>query len=117
MRALIRIAILLLLANGLYRFVPPYFHHHQFESALKDLSQRWGTPSDAEVLQHVLTTAADHKVPITHDHVSIQRQGDHIYIDVDYTVPVEFVPSVRRNVGFKTHVDAWRLETRNLPKR
>ena len=115
MRALIRIAILLLLAHGLYRFVPPYFHHHQFESALKDLSTRWGTPNDEEVMQHVLTTAAEHQVPITRDHVSVQRQQNHILIDIDYTVPVEFIPSVRRDVGFKTHVDAWRLETRNTP--
>ena len=115
MRALLRILVLLLLVHGLYRFVPPYFHHNQFESALKDLSQRWGQPNDEEVMQHVLTTAGENSVPITRDHVSIQRQRDHILIDVDYTLPIEFLPSYKRDVAFKTHVNAWRLEPPKNP--
>ena len=110
MRAFLRIAILLLLAHGLYRFVPPYFHHNQFQTALKDLTQQWGQPNDEEVMQHVLTLAAEHSVPITRDHVSINRQRDHILIDVDYTLPIEFLPSYKRDVAFRTHVNAWRLE-------
>ena len=110
MRALLKIAILLLVANALFRFVPPYWHHNQFESALKDLSQTWGTPNDEEVMQHVLTTAEEHKIPITREHVTVERKGEHILIDVAYALPIEWVPTVKRDWAFTTHVNAWRLE-------
>ena len=110
MRALFRIAILLLVANALFRFVPPYWHHNQFESALKDRSQRWGQPNDEEVMQHVLAAAEANSVPITRDHVTVRRQTEHILVDVEYALPIEWFPSFKRDWEFKTHINAWRLE-------
>jgi hypothetical protein len=110
MRALFRIAILLLVAHALFRFVPPYWHHNQFQSALKDASQVWGQPTDEEVMEHVLTTAAENDVPITRDHVSVRRQQNYILVDVEYTLPIEWVPTYKKDWPFKAHLNAWRLE-------
>ena len=110
MRALLRIAILLLVAHGLFRFVPPYWHHNQFESAIKKVAQEWGQPTDEEVMQYVLTAAAENDVPITRDHVSVRRQGEHTLVDVEYTLPIEWLPSYKRDWDFKAHLNAWRLE-------
>ena len=110
MRALFRIAILLLVAHALFRFVPPYWRHNQFQSALKEVAQQWGQPHDEEVMQHVLTTAAEHDVPITRDHVSVRRQAERILVDVEYSLPIEWIPSYKKQWDFKAHVNAWRLE-------
>ena len=117
MRTVLKIAILLLVAHALFRFIPPYWHHHQFEAALRDVSQRWGQPHDEEVMQHVLTTAEAHSVPITREHVTVRRQGDRILVDVAYALPIEWVPSYKRDWDFKTHINAWRLEPPRLPGR
>ena len=112
MRTLLRLAILFLVAYALFKFVPPYWHHHQFEAALKDVSQRWGEPSDEEVMQKVLTIAEENRVPITREHVTVTRQQQHILVDVAYSLPIEFVPTVKRDWAFETHVDAWRVQVK-----
>jgi hypothetical protein len=117
MRAVLKIAILLLVAHALFRFIPPYWHHHQFEAALRDVSQRWGQPHDEEVMQHVLTAAEQHSVPITREHVAVRRQGDHILVDVAYSLPIEWVPSYKTDMEFKYHLNAWRLEPPKIPGR
>ena len=110
MKTLFRLAILLLFANAMFHFVPPYWHHQQFQRELKDISQQWGEPTNEEVMQYVLATAEKHKVPITGEQVSLQRGNGHILIELAYEVPIQWVPSVRRPWPFTTRLDVWRLE-------
>ena len=117
MRGLLKFAILLLVVHALFRFVPPYFHHNQFTAALKNVTQSWGQPQDEEVMQYVLTAAAENSVPITSEHVSVTRQGQHILVDVAYTLPIEWLPGFKRDWQFETHVNAWRLEPPKVPGR
>lgn len=117
MRALLKIAILLLIVHALFRFVPPYVHHNQFSTALKNVAQSWGQPQDEEVMQHVLNTAAEHSVPITSENVTVTRQTQHILVDVAYTLPIEWIPGFKRDWQFETHVNAWRLEPPKAPGR
>ena len=50
MKTLFKLAILFLIAHALFRFVPPYWHHQQFKTALTELSQQWGEPTDEDVM-------------------------------------------------------------------
>ena len=36
LRNLVRLAVFLLIANALYRFVPVYMHHYQFKDAVAE---------------------------------------------------------------------------------
>ena len=114
-RTIFKFAIFLLIVHALVRFVPPYWRHHQFERALKDASLAWNRPDDEDVVQSVLTLAAGHDVPIGREHISIRRAPEHLYLDIAYSVPVEWIPSNPQPWRFTTHVDAWVLRPPNVP--
>lgn len=109
MRTLFRLAILFFVAHALFRFVPPYWHHHQFKSSITELSETWGDPTDEEVMQHVLAAAAQHQVPITREHVTVRRVSEHVLVDLAYEVPIEWVPTVKKPWEFDLHLDVWKV--------
>jgi hypothetical protein len=117
LRTLFKLAILLLAAHALFRFVPPYWNHHQFEQDLKTVSEQWGDPQDEEVMQHVLATAEKHSVPITREHVTITRAREHILINVAYALPIEWVPTVKKPWDFTTKIDVWKFGGGSKPRR
>ena len=117
MRTLFKLGVLLLIAHALFRFIPPYWHHNQFENELNALSLEWGAPNDEEVMQHVLATAAKHEVPITREHVSVQRVRDHVLIQVAYAVPIEWLPTVHKPWEFTTSLDVWKIDPPRIPGR
>ena len=109
MKTLFKLAILFLIAHALFRLDLPYWHHNQFESALSELSQQWGEPTDEEVMEHVLATAARHNVPITREHVTVRRVREHILVDLAYAVPIEWLPTMKKPWEFEYHLDAWKV--------
>jgi len=115
-KGLFKLAIFLLLANALFRFTPPYWRHHQFESAVKDASFQWRELKDDAVIAQVLSHAAQHHVPIGREHIEIRRVQDHLYLDVAYDVPLELIPSRRRPWRFDVKVDAWVLRAFTAPR-
>ncbi len=96
MKSLFKLAILLLLANGLFRFSVPYWHHHQFESALKGRILFWRDSSDETILTEVLDFAAENSVPVGREQIDLRRENEHLFLNVGYTLPIEFVPTVIR---------------------
>lgn len=117
MRTLFRIVVILLMAHAIYRFLPPYYHDERFGTELKDTAPFWRELSDAEVTQRVLDLAAKHKVPITEQHVTVsQAVRDHILIDIEYEVPVEWLPGFKKPWKFSQHHDAWAIGIKKLPK-
>lgn len=116
-KGLFKLAVLLLLANALFRFTPAYWRHHQFEAAVKDASLQWRGLKDDAVIAQVLSQAAQHDVPIGREHIEIRRVKDHLYLDVAYDVPLELIPARRRPWRFDVNVDAWLLRPPTAPLR
>lgn len=58
---------------------------------MDEMARRAGVNTTAEdVKKAILTRAAELKLPVDKDDVSVVRQGDRIRMRVEYTVPVEF---------------------------
>src|SRR5215210_3319229 len=106
MKLLFKLAIILLVANALFRFVPPYWRNHEFESDVKHASLRWRNSPDGAVMDDVLSLAANHNVPIGKENVNIRRVKEHLYLTVAYDVPIELLPSMSRAWRFDANVDA-----------
>lgn len=109
MKTLFKLAIALLVAHALVRFVPPYWNFTQFRWALKENASQWREHSDQTITEEVLQLARKHKVPITGQHVQVRREGDHLFVDVAYTDQIEFIPTMKRDWRFAADVDAWTL--------
>jgi hypothetical protein len=115
LKTLFKLALALLVAHALVRFVPPYWNFTQFRWALKENAAQWREHNDQRVTEEVLQLARTHKVPISADHVQVRREGDHLFVDVAYTDQIEFIPSMKRDWRFAAQVDAWTLGGLKLP--
>ena len=104
MKTLFKLAIVALLAHGLVRFGVPYWHHQEFASAVKGRAFDWRDSSDETILLEVLDLAAQSSVPIGREQVSLRREEGRVFVDVAYTLPIEFIPTFRRPWTFNLSV-------------
>ena len=116
MKFLIKLAVLLLIAHALVRFVPPYWNHTQFERELKDSSIAWRDYSDAEVRELVLAMAQQREVPVDRQQVAVRRERDHLFIDLAYSRALALVPGSRYTWDYESKIDTWML-TPQSPRR
>ena len=115
MKTLFKLAILLLVAHALFRFVPPYWNFTQFKSMLKEQAVAWHQQSEPQVVDEVLRLAQANDVPLAAENVRVKRQQDRLFIDVSYDAPIEILPSVRRTWTFATSVEAWTMAPVKTP--
>jgi hypothetical protein len=108
-RGLFKLAIFLLAAHALFRFVPPYWNHTRFASELDERALTWNQDSEPEVLEHVLGIARTHAVPIGPEHVAVRRERDRLFVDVLYSRRIELLPSWKYEWVFESNVDALML--------
>ncbi len=109
MKFLIKLAVFVLIANALFRFVPPYWDHTQFERELKDSSIAWRDYSDAEVRELVLVMAQKHDVPVEREQVAVRRERDHLFIDLAYSRALALVPGSKYTWDYESKIDTWML--------
>ena len=109
LRNLVRIAVLLLLAHALYRFVPVYMHYQQFKDAVAEAALFSKDRSEAEIIDRVMELAARYRVPIERDAVQVTRDERKTYINVMYDEQIEWVPSYKRRMPFTIEVEGWHV--------
>ena len=109
MKFLIKLVVFLLVANALYRFVPPYWDHTQFVQELKETSIGWRDSSDDEVRGLVLAMAQARGLPVAREQVNVRRERDRLFIDLAYSRPMELIPGSKYTWEFDSKVDTWML--------
>lgn len=109
MKFLIKLAVFLLVAHALFRFVPPYWSHTQFEGDLEESSITWRDYSDAEVRELVLAMAQGHGIPVTREQIAVRRERDHLFVDLSYSRRMELIPGSKYIWNFDTNLDTWML--------
>lgn len=105
-RKLVNLAILLLIANALYQFVPPYLHYQQFKDDLRDVALFSNRAPDATLIDQVLKKADERGVPVERDDIEIRHDTRNIYIDVAWSQVIDFAPFYSRPWDFTVHVEA-----------
>jgi hypothetical protein len=109
LRNLIRLAVLLLIANALYRFVPVYVHYHQFKDAVQEAALFARDRSDSDITDRVMTLAERYNIPIQREAVQVSRDKQLTYINIMYEEQIEWVPSYRRPMPFTIAVEGWHV--------
>jgi hypothetical protein len=105
---LLGLLILAALGYAIYQFAPPYISHYQLQDAMKEIA----TLSAAGVLPHkgnasnrsigtiseiqeaVLVKARELEVPLEKGSILVRREGDVVFISVNYTVPMNLLFTV-----------------------
>jgi hypothetical protein len=105
-RKLVNLAILLLIANALYQFVPPYLKYQQFKDDVRDVALFSNRAPDAAIVDRVLQRAEERDIPIGRDDVAIRHDQRNIYIDVAWVQDIAFAPFYTKPWEFDVHAEA-----------
>ena len=108
LRNLIRLAVFLLIANALYRFVPVYMHHYQFKDAVADAARFSKDLPDSELIDRVMILSERYQIPLSREAVEVTRDRQRTYINLVYEEQIEWIPSVKRRMPFNISVEGWR---------
>jgi hypothetical protein len=113
LRNLIRLAVVLLIANALYRSVPVYIHYYQFKDAVQEVALFAKDRTDIELVDRVMALAEQYQVPIERDAVQVSRDKLKTYITLQYEQPIEWVPTYKRAMPFSVAVEGWHVRPTN----
>jgi hypothetical protein len=107
-RKLVKLAIVLLIANALYQFVPPYMHYVQFKDAVREVALFSKDVPDDVLRDRLATLAEKYDVPIEPASIDITHQAAHIEIDASYVQVIQFMPGYSYPWQFDVRADAVR---------
>lgn len=106
MKTVLKVLIAVALLNAVIRGADSVWSYYKF----KDETQRmllFGSSSTTEELQsQILSAAADLKIPLTAERLSVRRDGRRSVAEASYTQPVEFFPKYLYPIEFSFVVDA-----------
>jgi hypothetical protein len=91
-RKLVKLAIFLLIANAVYRIIPPTLHYYKFKDAVQELALFSQKTSDAELIDRVMALADENHVPLDRDYVQVRRSNNQLLIAVSYVESMDVLP-------------------------
>ena len=109
LRNLVRLAVLLLIAHALYRFVPIYAHSHQFKDAVAEAALFSKDRSEHEIIERVMELAAQYQIPLEREAVQVTKDRSKTYINLVYEEQIEWVPGYSRPMPFNVAVEGWHV--------
>jgi hypothetical protein len=109
LRKLVNLAIVLLVINALYQFVPAYVRYVQFKDAVKEVAIFSRDVPDAALADRILSLAEEHRIPIDRDGIQIRHEMTRLAIDASYVQIIRFVPGFEYPWNFEVTAEALRL--------
>jgi hypothetical protein len=78
-----------------FQIIPPELSNYSFQDDLKNIAMVGGSnphQSEQDLVEQVMRKAQEHQIPLTPEHVTVQRIGTPgapaVYVAADYSVPV-----------------------------
>ena len=109
LRNLIRLAVLLLIAHALYRFVPVYLHYYQFKDAVAEAALFSKDRPENELVDRVMALAERYQIPLEREAVQVSKDRQLTYVTLMYEEQIEWVPSYKRPMPFTISVEGWHV--------
>lgn len=106
-RKLVKLAIFLLIANGVYRVIPPTIHYYKFKDAVQELALFSQKTPDAELIDRVMALAEENNVPLDRDYVQIRRSNGQLLIDASYVESMAVLPGYNYEHQFDIEAKAF----------
>jgi hypothetical protein len=103
-KTLVKLILVLLVLNAVYRVGTAYWTHYQFEDSVQQLAQFSDRATPEEVRTKVLEQAATLGVPLDPENLTITRGNRRVEVDATYFRDLELVPRYKRHWDFKIHV-------------
>lgn len=103
-RLLIKLVVVLIVLNALYRFGDAYWDHYQFEDSVQQLAQFSENATADDVRAKVLELAQAQDIPISPDNLKVTRVPRRVEVDGVYVRDLNLFPGYVKPWQFKLHV-------------
>jgi hypothetical protein len=104
---LIKLALVVLIANACWQFASSYWVYYRFMDSLQEVAQFGGNDSEAHLRVLVAKVAAENFLPVSQDDVSIRKTQAQLFIEAGYTDKIQVLPGYRYPWKFRASVQAW----------
>lgn len=84
------IILLLIAAFVAWKFIPVKVKAAEVRAVVVDEAKSAGTHNDERIHKAIMDKAIEENLPVTDDDIKIERTGNLIRINVEYTVPITF---------------------------
>jgi hypothetical protein len=95
MRTLIKFAIAALVIHAAYQVGSAYWDHYQFTDAVQQVAQFGESEPLPEIKTRVMELAAERKLPIPDEAITVTRLQRRIDVDGEYTREILLAPGYR----------------------
>jgi hypothetical protein len=109
LRNLVRLAVVLLIAHALFRFVPVYMHNYQFKDAVAEAALFSKDRPENELVDRVMALAERYEIPLSREAVQVTKDRQLTYINLFYEEQIEWLPGYKRTMPFTVAVEGWHV--------
>jgi hypothetical protein len=107
MKTIIKLAVVIVIANGIWRLGTAYMSYYRFKDAVADLAVHSTGMTVEQVKDRVVELAAAHDEPIAADAIAVRREEHHTFVDGSYTKPVAVLQGYEYPWPFSLNVDGF----------
>ena len=107
-KKLLKLAVFLFIANGVYQVGPASLHYVKFKDAVGELALFAQKATDPELVDRVMALAEENSIPLEREYVQIQRQGPSMIIKASYVETFHFLPGSKYSWQFDVDARALR---------
>ena len=105
MKVVIKLIIVGLMLNALWRLGSAYVSFYEFRDSVRIAAL--GSKSDDVLRQKILELASTYDLPVAEEDITIRREEHHTYVESPYTASVPVLPGYKYQWPFKVDVDAY----------
>src|SRR5262245_9097575 len=104
LKMVVKLAIVALLANAVYRVGSEYLSYVKFRDGIRDAAM-FKTADDDELRKRIMELSGDYDIPLEEDALTIERDDRKVAITGSYRKPIEVVPGVPYEWPFSWSMD------------
>ena len=105
-KTIIKLAIVILLANAVWRAASTYISYYKFNDAVTDVAINSKNKTDEELRDKVMALAMEYDQPIEADAVTITHDGARVHIAGSYVQRVSLFPGTEYQWPFSLTADS-----------
>ncbi len=104
-KAAIKLILVVLMANAIWRAGSAYISYYRFQDAVKDMAIHSKDMSDDQMKAKVIELAAAYDEPLAAEAIAVRRAEHHTFIEGSYTKLVTVLPGYDYAWPFSLNVD------------
>ena len=104
-KAIVKLVIVVLVANACWRVGTAYVTHYKFTDSVQQTTLFRGKRTDEVLRQRVFELASDYDIPVTDQDVSLRTEDHHTIVEGSYRRDIELLPGFKYAWPFSFYID------------